>query len=190
MQFTWETFVVSSLGGVVAALLTQLITFLRDNDKIRRDRAYSALRVALVLERYASACHSHIMVVQGDFEKGKRDGNYIIPSIDAYPDGIDWRHIDIKISDDALSIPHKIENIRSKNYFESIYENNDYGSEVDSAFIGVDAYAIACRLREKYGLPKNENEQPHIVEMRKQNALILKRRQEFAMKKESKLARD
>lgn len=128
MQFNWEALLVGGMGGVVSVMLTQLISIIRDRFTSRRNTLYGALRVAIVLERYAHACHSHIMTTEGDLDAGAEGKSYNIPDIDKYPEDVEWKYINTELANDALSVVNEISKTQSKLLFEIKYNNNKYQS--------------------------------------------------------------
>lgn len=181
MPINLETLIVGGMGGFASALLTQVISIIRDGKKDHKDVVYSALRIAVALERYAFLCHDHIMGVEGDLDRHQEAQEYNIPDMDDYPSDIDWRKIDIELSNEAMSFKNKVEITKSKILFAIMYENNNYMSVEEAAIVGVSAYAIAFRIRDRYGLPRLDEMEKEVSDMQNRNEYILKRRHNIEM---------
>jgi hypothetical protein len=100
--------------GIVAAIVTQLISWIRESRKelisSTRDARYLAIRIAVILEGFAIACAESIS--QYDFYKqsaghaGKRHG--VLPQLQDYPADADWKALDPALGARALTLRNEL----------------------------------------------------------------------------------
>jgi hypothetical protein len=101
---------VTILGsGVVAALATAIVQFVLRKIEEHRIRAYGALRVVVVLERYALLCADMVDERQRDFRGEAISSLRALPDFPQFPGDIDWRLLNKKQSERALTLPLEIE---------------------------------------------------------------------------------
>lgn len=99
-------------SGVIAALITQVATFLLSKLQRTRQGRYVALRSALAVEEFGSDCLVIIYEVEGyeeDESWGKQHVN--LPTMTTFPDDDEgWRALPPTLAHRLLSFPSKIRN--------------------------------------------------------------------------------
>jgi hypothetical protein len=147
--------------GVVAATLTVGLNWLvarrTEHAKLERDARYLAIRVSVVLERFALDCAEFA----GDNDLHRRsDGaagqhRASVPSIAAYPTDADWKALPQDLLAECLSLPTEIEQTSRGIDFVSDVAPDDAPAACDEACaaLGLRALDLAKRLRGRYGFP-------------------------------------
>ncbi len=156
MPFTTiELLTVVAGSSVVAALVTQGVSIVRDWRKEKRDGKFSALYLAIALEAYAEECATLIM----DSENYRNSGGHAgtphgnIEGIPDYPDAIEWKAFGIKDTTRAMSF--RVEVDTRKNHIKDYWE---YGDEDDilplvreeAARLGSKALELAKSFRKSW----------------------------------------
>jgi hypothetical protein len=139
-------------SSVLAAVVTQGLSALRDRRKTNKDAAFSALYMAIAFESYANECASLI----GDSENydsshgaaGKAHGN--LPLLPPYPEEVEWKPFGLKRTTRALSFRTEVDSLRAM-----ISDHWDFLDEDDivpvvreeAAELGAKALGLAAELR-------------------------------------------
>jgi hypothetical protein len=144
------------LSGMLAALFTQGLSWLRDTWRDKRDAKFAALYIATALEAHARTCAA----LTGDSElyedsgenAGKPHGN--IAEMAEYPE-VEWKAFGIKDSERAMAFRTKIDADRAM--IRERWEFEDEDSIVPevrekSAEYGLTALRMAETFRAKHGL--------------------------------------
>lgn len=149
--------------GVVAAVLTQLFTWVkesnRDKRKLEIDRRYIALQVAVSLERFAIDCAmriSNIAQSLDDFYEGSRTAPdvYGIPAL-ALPNSDDWRWITTELASEILSLsPHIQFSEGAIRFASDVIDSHSAAEEaqLQLGLRGYDSWSLAQRVRAHYGI--------------------------------------
>lgn len=155
------------LTGVTAALFNQGITWLKDSrrDKAahQRERYYTALVLAVALERFAIDCASCVGDVRIELDELSRSGlnSYdalttgAIPLLEI-PSGIDWRWIRPDLASAALALSPQVEvSNGSIRFIGSVASPDDASEECirQAGMRGLEAWCIAEKIRPAYGIP-------------------------------------
>lgn len=157
----WDILKVAISAGIVTAIITQLLTWLRDLHKDKTTNAriasYSALRLAVELEAFSIACADAISEADLSASSGGHAGRIHtkIPNLQSFPEDIDWRTLDPSISAKVLTI---------RNEITVAQQSIDFWYEVDHDCVpnacvdqlglcGYRAWKTAVELRKRYGLP-------------------------------------
>lgn len=139
-------------SSVLAALLTQGLSSLRDWKKRKEDSGFALLYLALALESYANTCSDVISESElwddSSEHAGSPQGN--IPELPEYPANIEWKTIGIEFTTDALSFRVDIEARRTM--FTGEWEFGDEDTIVpdvrlEAARFGKEALRLAAEFR-------------------------------------------
>lgn len=155
----WAFMVKTAIGaGFGTAIVQTGFAAYRDYRHRKAQAAYMALRLAVILESYASAC-SDLMAYNANAERHP-DEPYpawktILPELPPYPDDADgWRSIDLKLASQCLSFRNRIHDSQrvidsAIEYAMDELENtlNEYVAER-----GTEAWRLAVDLRSKHGV--------------------------------------
>ncbi len=105
---TYATIALSS--GVIAASLGQWIQSYRESRGRKRDSTYLAIRVAVVLEKFAADCAHNISAFQADKKSGGRVGfeSDSLPDLPPYPDNLSWPLVDPELCERVFSFRNEL----------------------------------------------------------------------------------
>lgn len=154
---TTELLTIVAGSSVVAALVTQGTTVVRDWWKSERDGKFSALYLAIALEDYADKCSSLISDSQNyqnsDGHAGSPRGN--LDHMPDFPSAIEWKPLGIKDATKAMSFRVEVASTQSM-----ISGHWEFGDEEDvppvvreeAARLGMKALDLAIALRKKWGI--------------------------------------
>lgn len=155
-EITFGSIIVLVAGSsVLAAIVTQTISAIREYRQRNREAAFSALYVAIALEDYAGQCSSLI----SDSENYESSGGYAgaargnIAPLPDYSQSIEWKPFGIKATTKVLSFRIDIDNTRAR--IDDYWEYDDEDSIVplvreESAKLGVAALKLAIDLRRQW----------------------------------------
>ncbi|HEX5078202.1 MAG TPA: hypothetical protein VFV80_03560 [Geminicoccaceae bacterium] len=153
MDISWSTILtVAGTTGVLTALLNHVLWGLREwwaaSSKKKDHASYLALRLAVLLESYATAC-SDFISENAHAEQGPDDRlphwNTSLPEMPPYPEDDDgWRAIDRRLAGRVLNLPNRIH--VSQNIIAWTFELNDdeLGETLDeqAAARGLEAWKL------------------------------------------------
>jgi hypothetical protein len=162
-DFNWTS--VLKLGvtaGLFSSLFTTFLTlfvgWLRDERRKKAEATYLALRLAVTLESYASAC-AHFIEKNADMEPPPSEEfpawEVKLPELPPYPDDADgWRAIDCALAGQCLNLRNKIHGSQSIIHSTINYCMDDLGDTLDeqAAARGIEAWKLAAALRQKHGV--------------------------------------
>lgn len=157
----WDVLKVAVSTGIVTAIITQLLTWLRELHKDKsanaRIASYAALRLAVDLEGFSIACADAISEAHLSQSSGGYAGRVHtkIPDLLPFPADVDWRALEPSISAKILTI---------RNEITVAQQSIDFWYEVDHDCVpnacldqlglcGYRAWKTAVELRKSYGLP-------------------------------------
>lgn len=157
-----EIFKLALGAGVFTAIINQGIGWFRDflNDKTVTDREaqYLAVRVAVILEKFAITCAGTLTQNALNEESGGHVGMWKNepPPFPDYPRDIDWKYLEPNLSIRALSLANEIQ--LSNNTIETAFvvlPDDEIGDVCNQEIgkCGYRAWIIAKELRLKYSLP-------------------------------------
>lgn len=163
----WATLSKTVVGaGVGTALVQGLLPLYRDWHHRKSQAAYMAMRLAVTLEFYASACADFIQEnanVQPP-EEGEFPGWEVeLPELPAYPDDADgWRAIDRTLAGRCLNLRNRL--LGSQRIINSTIEHSDvfHVDDVEGALDeqaarrGLEAWKLAVALRRKHSVEEAE----------------------------------
>lgn len=155
---------VQMLGsGLAAALLSQAFIWWKENWRERqvadRDRRFFALKLAVVLERYAIECAMRIGIVDDHIHGYEIDEprSGPLPGIPVLelPDSTEWRWIDSSLSSDVLALAPRIK--FGEGSVGATFEYGDFRQgaeelEAQLRAVGLETLNLASTIRKKYGL--------------------------------------
>lgn len=102
--------------GVVAAVLTVGLTWLKETRSARRVRIYSAMQVAVALERFALACSKELAtndLTNQQLPPGEEEPiPPSFPDFPPYPSDVDWKSLPPGLMAEAIAMANDIENKR------------------------------------------------------------------------------
>jgi hypothetical protein len=148
-------------GGVFTAILTVglnwFVARLTERTKLERDARYLAIRVAVVLERFALDCAEFIGDNRLHRESFMSAGHERVelPPLAAYPTDADWKAVPQDVLADCLSFPVEIEQSDRSIAFLWEVDPHEMPRACDKACaeLGLRALEIAGSLRARYGFP-------------------------------------
>lgn len=112
MQVGWLQIIALVAGStVLATLLSQGITILREWRGMRRDARLSALHLALVIDQYAEACSGAVADIENyRSSRGNAGEEHVqLPPLPPYPEDMNWRALDMRSATDVLSFRVSVE---------------------------------------------------------------------------------
>ena len=177
-------------AGVGAAVVQVLVPLWRDRHQRKAQAAYMAMRLAITLEAYTSACLELIYSNENaEHPPEDRFPNWDVglPTLPHYPDDAEgWKAIDRRLAGDCLNFRNKIR--ESQSYISSVInwseEDLEYEIDIQPGKRGLEAWRLALRLRAKHGLEPADVEWPYADELQakleKAEAKERKRRQDSA----------
>ncbi|GBF59253.1 hypothetical protein PbB2_02945 [Candidatus Phycosocius bacilliformis] len=166
---TWEFLNPQAFWGLVGVVVGSILTTAKDvfldRTKQKRDRQYAAVRLVVILELYAEACHDTASdggeMVSNDAGWEERETMVSKPVLDSFPDDIEWKALKSDLTYRVLRFPVLIaENERAISYaFDEIAGPPDYDEGFDErqkryAQLGLEALKLAKELRAEVNLPE------------------------------------
>jgi hypothetical protein len=176
----WGGLVSLALGtGAFTAIVNNGLQWLRDLKKesttTKRDAQYLAMRVSVILERFAIDC---IGVIVDNHLHGVSEGHAgtahgKLPPLAGYPADEDWKALDPSLSVRALSLDNDLRVSENTIKFWWDVEPGNQGilkSTVDmqAGKCGYRAWRLAVDIRRRYRLPEFESEQQANIELLKE----------------------
>jgi hypothetical protein len=176
------------IGGVVIGAAITWIQTARERKKQRSlDAHYLAVRVVCVLDKYIADCASAAA------DGGTPDSPYgqLIARVDApeppvYPDDVDWRCIDQRLTYEILSLPRDAQ--FAAEYMTSVSENatgpgDEYfeARTVKYSTLGLKAAMLVDNLRAAFNIPALDHGEWNPVDVMRSELIsheALKRRRE------------
>jgi hypothetical protein len=166
----WDILKLALSTGVATALLNNFFGEWRDRRKelttTTRDATYLAIRVAVILERFAMACANIIADNHMYNKAGGHAGaaHAELPPIAEYPTDADWKAIDPTLSARALSLPNELCLSEGAIKFSWEIEPTDEGVHLttcngEAGKCGYRAWQLAADMRHRYGLPEVKPEE-------------------------------
>lgn len=145
-------------SGMVGALATQLFSWQRERRQREDDQGYSALRIAHNLEKFASACATHVYDIRNYISSEKHVGHphFKLPEFEAFPEDINWRLIHTDLTSAIFDLTSLVQSSTDIVQFTvAVLDNDDALQEcVDRCLhAGLKALQQAEELRTKYRLP-------------------------------------
>jgi hypothetical protein len=151
-------------AGIGSALVQGLLPLWRDSRQKRSHAAYMAMRIAVAFEAYAATCSGFVQLNENaETHGGDEYPNWDtrLPQLPALPDDTEgWRAIDSKIAGQCLNLRNKTEESILYIRVTIEYSEADIGDVVNvhAASRGIEALALAIRLRKQYDIGPAESE--------------------------------
>ncbi|HTS41565.1 MAG TPA: hypothetical protein VMH84_13615 [Xanthobacteraceae bacterium] len=190
---TWDMTAVAQTvvsAGLGTAVVSGIITMVR-NYRHRKDLgAYMGIRLAVNLESYALRC--------ANFCGENREAPHLpdeefpywntsLPTLETYPEDAEgWRVLERRLAAQCLNLPNEIAGAQGMIRSTAEYNTEDLGDELElrAATLGLKSWNLACALRGRYGFKKAELDWdfPEMLELSINDAksAIEKRRQSSA----------
>jgi hypothetical protein len=157
----WDVLKLALSAGIVTALITQLLTWLRDLHKDNKTNArmasFSALRLAVELEAFSIACADAISDTHlSESSEGHAGCAHTkIPKLSVFPEDIDWRTLDPSISAKVLTIRNEITTAQQKIdfWYEIDFDCVPNACLDQLGLLGYRAWMLAVELRKRHNIP-------------------------------------
>lgn len=154
LSWDWSTLVKTAIGaGVGTATVQAALAIYRDHRQRKVQAAYMAMRLAVTLEAYASACSGFIATnAEAEIPDDEEFPNWStqLPDLPPYPDDTDgWRAIRRTLAGRCLNFRNKIHGSQEIIYATAEYARDDLGDvlNVEAAERGLEAWTLAVALR-------------------------------------------
>ena len=143
-------------SSVLAAVVTQGVSWLRDHMKSRSNREFAKVYLVAALEGYAAEASNAISDSENyetsDGQIGRPVGN--IPMLDGFPDTIDWHSLGPDTTKQMLSFQVDIESVRASIAFEwDVVGDEDLivpKVREKTALVGLKALQLAAALQAQH----------------------------------------
>lgn len=143
--------------GILSAFATAFLSWLREIFAARfRDRneaSYLAMRIAVQLEGYAVTCFDYVISADEHFKQHSGASPKSPPEPLTYPSDANWRVLEVRLADEALSFLNEVSLARHSANFAAVFENNPFEQSREMEELGGRAWRLAVELRERYALP-------------------------------------
>lgn len=158
---TWDIAKVVLGTGLLSAIISQLLNYFIQEQKVRSEKRtlaqYSAIRIAVALESYSIACAEMIYdVITYESSQGSRGKLHAqIPNSLVYSQDIEWKTIEPQLCSESLTLINEI--VVGQNIVQAM---KDFDCELVSAtccqqagLYGYRSWKLASNIRGKYKLP-------------------------------------
>jgi hypothetical protein len=161
----WSRFFMMIVGaGLGSGVVQALLPIFRERRLRRKQAAYMAMRLAVVLENFAWACAD--LIQDNHNARTPDDDKYpareiALPELLAYPEDIDgWRAIAPKLATRVFGLRNKLHETKSTLRNITEFNNTELGWMLDeqAASRGLNAWRIAVDLRRTHGIEPVEIE--------------------------------
>jgi hypothetical protein len=142
-------------AGVIAQMVTHLLTWSTEKRAAEKRAATLALRSAVALEGYAIGCWGIVYSSSAHYDQTGEAFADSLPVLTGIPDG-DWRDLDASLADKVLSFTNAIRVSDTRAAHSRYLENNPFDVELEAKKCGIEAWSIAEGLRSKYKLEPRE----------------------------------
>jgi hypothetical protein len=158
---SWVTDIVTIAGpaGLVSAVLTHGLSGWRERRKSVRQGQYLALRLAVILERYASECNDLVARIDAAADANVNPDNYPtdLPPAPSYPeDDEGWRVLYSALAHRALALVverNAAQAAVAEDWFHHGSTSAPFECSRLAAILGWEAWETAVDLRLRYSLP-------------------------------------
>jgi len=159
MEFSWgDIFKIAVTAGLVNVLLNQGVNWYREHSSKKALAAYTAMRIAVVLESFAKACASFIQEnnnAQTFPDQEFPDWNISLPPLGNYPDDPEgWRALDRGLAGRALELKNNLHISQDiiSGTIEYVIEDLESELTKNAASRGLEAWNLAVELRRKHSV--------------------------------------
>jgi len=147
---------VGAFSGVVASVVTVGFSWLRELLAKKREAAYLAMRLAVLLEGYAMACIGYASFANEHWKQYYGEPPDDVPQLPPYPSDADWKALDQKLADQILSFANEIATRARSARFARIFEGNAFQIQTEIEESAHRAIDLAGALRKRYGFAPSE----------------------------------
>jgi hypothetical protein len=153
------------IGVIIGALLAPGIDWFRSWRSAKKNARYLAIRVICILDEFVGKC---VEVVGDDGDRdneGYYNYNSKLPTIDSFPENLEWKSIHHKMMYRILILPSKIKDafnhidFACDHYISPPYDDLGPERQYEFAVLGLYAATLALDLRKSYGMPFEEKSQ-------------------------------
>jgi len=144
------------IGVALGAFISQGTPWLRERLSQKKRAAYLAMRLAVILERFAIDCESLISENErsqiGDDKEGPRGD---LPNLEEYPEETNWETLQSDLAHRSLALRNDIASSRDTMYFRWQMEDESKSDACndEAAIRGAQAWELAISIRRQYNLP-------------------------------------
>lgn len=144
--------------GLLSAVATQAFVGRRERKASRQQGHYLALRLANLLERFASDCHSFVKHIDVAFDANGDPSTFptTLPAAPLYPeDDSGWRNLDSALAHRVLALTidrNAAQTVVDADLLESGSRSAPFECSRLAAILGLQAWEIAVAIRTKYRL--------------------------------------
>jgi len=185
LAWDWSRFFMMIVGaGLGSGLVQALLPIYRDRRMRRKQAAYMAMRLAVVIENFAWACAN---LIQNNRNAQTPPGEehpaweVALPELLAYPEDVDgWRAIAPKLAGRALGLRNKLHESNSMIRNTMAFNKEELGWVLDeqAASRGLEAWQIAIDLRKTHRIERVELEWDYPDYLRKAFDTAVKQREQ------------
>jgi hypothetical protein len=152
-------------GGIVAAVINNAVTTLRERGTTKRAGIYAAIRVAVILESFAIECAERLSDSIADRTSGGEMGKPYtsLASLSEYPTDVEWKALNAPLAARALSFRNEVRLSEGALSEMADIEPGEVQGECErqAGKCGYRAWQLASGLRSAYRLPPVEPHQTH-----------------------------
>jgi hypothetical protein len=181
----WPAKISTALSAAAGVVFVQIfVPMIRDNQARQRHARYLAMRLAVGLEGFASACCTVMFETIEQTEMDRREEDFVwkgLPVVPELPkDDEGWRAIDPGMANLVLNLPNKVSGSAGLIRSTWEYSSENIGEEIaeQAAKRGLEAWQIAVSLRHKYDLGQIELVWEYPEQLEKHVQLFNKNRSE------------
>jgi hypothetical protein len=184
-EWEWSRFFMMIVGaGLGSGVAQALLPIYRERRMRRKQAAYMAMRLAIVLENFAWACADLIQANQN--ARTPANAKYpcreiALPELLAYPEDVDgWRAIAPKLAARVLGLRNKLHESKSTILNTAEFNKEELGwlLHEKAASRGLEAWRIAVDLRKTHGIEPAELEWDYRDYLRRTLDTAVKQREE------------
>lgn len=156
---TTQLLILVLTSTVVASIVTQVATVMRDRGAEAKNRKFAALYLALALEDYGEKVSDDIIDAENEAAQSE-EGRFLfnVRAVPQYPE-VDWKALGIKRTVAAMSFRVEIDRIRTQLSAEAEfvdYEDVSLEARTLAVELGREAIALARAFRKEVGLPQRD----------------------------------
>lgn len=150
------------IGGIIAAAITAVTSFLYERKREKHDRTANSLGLIASLEAFTISCAEYCSNAENEIDESIRRNDFhnltnLRPPKFTIPPEVDFRTIDTGIASKILALPLLIKRSNNLAYEEFFYNSPMEATEVSIqqfSIRGLAAWEMADELRKKAEIPK------------------------------------
>jgi hypothetical protein len=155
--------IISAISGFLAVLVgTAVIPSIRSYFSRRQAARYLAIRVVCTLDKYVDDCAMVATDWGRENQEGASEPQVSAPPVPSYPNDLDWHSIDYSLMYKILSLPTIAEKVlgivsnASEHAYPPDYREYFEARNFQYATLGLKAFEVTVKLREKYRIPDQD----------------------------------